>query len=234
MVAMRRAILLFALLETVVTGCTARQSPVLATPLVPANTIAAIPPASGWHAVVMPADQQALDVLPAQFRQAWHDVSSQYKTRLVAEGPVVEPDAAQPVPALPPGPYHCRLMRFGGSVGFKAYDPDICYVQPGADALSFTKETGVTLLNGWVYSDTDARLVFLGTVRTDPTTKAQGYGDANADHLAGYVERVSPFRWRLVLTRAGQGAALDILELVPVTPDVPGAKPAVPDPSSTD
>ena len=46
--------------------------------------------------------------------------------------------------------------------------------------------------------------------------------------VAGVIERVSPFRWRLVLTRAGKGALLDVYELVPVTPEVPGAAPAVP------
>ena len=39
-------------------------------------------------------------------------------------------------------------------------------------------------------------------------------------------------RWRLVLTQAGNGALLDIYELVPVTPLVPGAKPAVPAPEA--
>ncbi|RZM36073.1 MAG: DUF4893 domain-containing protein, partial [Sphingomonas sp.] len=34
-------------------------------------------------------------------------------------------------------------------------------------------------------------------------------------------------RWRMVLSRAGGGALLDVYELVPVTPKVPGAMPAV-------
>ncbi len=230
MAAMRRTILLFALLAGVTAGCSAHR------PLVLGNPAPASPPEPelGWHAVVMPADRQALDGLAEQFLRARRSVPARYGKRMATEGPIVQPNAAQPMPALPPGPYHCRLLRFGGRVGFRTYDPDICYLQPGADAMSFTKDTGSTLLTGWVYPDTDVRLVFLGTVRTSQRTKTQAYGDPDADNLAGIVERVSPFRWRLILTRGRQGSALDILELVPVTPDVPGARPAVPDPHSTD
>ncbi len=97
-----------------------------------------------------------------------------------------------------------------------------------ANRLSFTKQTGQNLPGGWLHPDTPGRLVFLGAVPPPGGKAAPLYGVHPAQDLAGVVERVSPFRWRLVLTRAGRGALLDIYELVPVTPAVPGATPAVP------
>ena len=81
-----------------------------------------------------------------------------------------------------------------------------------------TKQTGENLPGGWLHADSDRRLVFLGTLREKGETAAPPYGGAPARDIAGVVERVGPFRWRLVLTRAGKGALLDLYELVPVAP----------------
>ncbi|MEG8052635.1 DUF4893 domain-containing protein [Sphingomonas aerolata] len=69
--------------------------------------------------------------------------------------------------------------------------------------------------------DGDRRQVFLGTVRTTPAQVAPPYGTNPARDVAGVVERVGPLRWRLVMTRAGQGAILDLYELVPAPPATP-------------
>lgn len=66
-----------------------------------------------------------------------------------------------------------------------------------------------------------------GSLRPSADRSAAAYGTDFTRDVAGVVERVGAFRWRLVLTRAGV-ATLDIYELVPVTPRVPGAVPAVP------
>ena len=133
------------------------------------------------------------------------------------------------LPQLPPGPYYCRLLRFGGRPRFATFKPDFCYVEAGTDALAFTKQTGENLPEGWIFPDGDTRQIFLGTFRREGEPGGKHYGDDPVHDIAGIVERVSPFRWRLILTRAGGDAALELYELVPVPPEVPGAKPAVPE-----
>ncbi|MFT3977810.1 MAG: hypothetical protein QM688_11960, partial [Sphingomonas bacterium] len=60
-------------------------------------------------------------------------------------------------------------------------------------------------------------------------TGAKRYGDDPARDLVGLVERVSSFRWRLILDRtSARTGTIDIYELVPVPPEVKGAKPMVP------
>lgn len=231
---MRRVMMPFilSLSALAIAGCAARPKPVV---------VSAPPPpaeAKDWMNVATPADREKLAMLPGLFAHARSLAARRFRTKLAAEGPLVDPTAGLTQPALPPGPYHCRLIRFGGRAGFATYDPDFCYVDAPAGtgdseagvegAMSFTKQTGVTLPQGWLYPDGDNRAIFLGALRAGPSAKAPKYGANPADGIAGIVERVSPFRWRMILTRAGRGATLDMYELVPVTPEVPGAKPAVP------
>ncbi len=153
------------------------------------------------------------------------------RPKVVAEGPLLGPDAALELPAPPPGPYRCRLVRLGGRKGFPTFAPDFCYVEGDTAKLSFTKQTGSTLPGGWLHPDTATRLVFLGALPPAGEKDVPLYGQHPQQDVAGVVERVSPFRWRLVLARTGGGAVLDVYELVPVPPAVPGAAPALPAPS---
>lgn len=214
---MRRAAFTIALSSLALGACATRPKGVVeAEPIVEAVEL------KEWEGIVTPADRGRLAALPDQWRRALAGVPRRSAGRLAAEGPLVDPEIALDLPTPPPGPYHCRLVRFGGRAGFATFPPDFCYVEASGGGLSFTKQTGGNLPQGWLHEDTPKREVFLGT------TGPGRYADDPARDVAGVVERVSPFRWRLVLTRAGRGAVLDLYELVPVTPEVPGAKPAVP------
>lgn len=216
---MRRAVFAFALPPLVLGACAGKQ------PVSTLSTSAAVVeavPAKEWEEVATPADQAGIAALAERWASALDAVPRRSTARLRAEGPLAEPGAALEMPTPSPGPYHCRLIRFGGRAGFATFPPDFCYVEASEGRLSFTKQTGSNLPNGWLHEDTPTRLVFLGTMGPGR------YGDAPERDVAGVVERVSPFRWRLVLTRAGRGALLDVYELVPVTPEVPGAPRAVP------
>lgn len=216
---MRRAVFAFALLPLTLCACAARQ------PVPAAAAPAAVVEAARmkeWEEVVTPADQAGIAALPERWGRALDAVPRRSAARLRAEGPLAEPGAALEMPTPPPGPYHCRLIRFGGRTGVATFPPDFCYVEVNEGRLSFTKQTGSNLPNGWLHEDTPTRLIFLGTMGPGR------YADEPERDVAGVVERVSPFRWRLVLTRAGRGALLDVYELVPVTPEVPGAPRAVP------
>lgn len=214
---MRRAALALVLSPLALGACATRPKPVVtAEPVVEPVEL------KEWERIVTPADRARLAMLPDQWRRARAAVPRRAAGKLAAEGPLVDPTIALDLPTPPPGPYHCRLVRFGGRAGIATFPPDFCYVEASGGGLSFTKQTGANLPQGWLHEDSPKREVFLGT------TGRGRYGDDPARDVSGVVERVSPFRWRLVLTRAGRGAVLDVYELVPVTPEVPGAKPAVP------
>jgi hypothetical protein len=195
----------------------------------PVVVVEAPPPQPiGWRATASEADQMRIAGLPQLWTRALAAVPRRARTKLLAETKLVDPTAALELPAPPPGPYRCRLLRFGGRAGFQTFAPDFCYVDGDDKGVSFTKQTGSNLPGGWLHADTPTRQVFLGSLPKAGTTGVPRYGDDPVQDIAGVVERVSPFRWRLVLTRAGKGALLDVYELVPVPPEVPGATPAVP------
>ena len=59
------------------------------------------------------------------------------------------------------------------------------------------------------------RQVFLGTLMLPDESRAMQYGaDENRD-IAGYVERIGPARWRLVMPAPHFGSLLDVVELLP-------------------
>lgn len=217
---MRRAA--FALALSIALGACATRPKVAVAVAVEAAPVAEEVQLKAWERIVTPADRNRLVALPDQWRRARAAVPRRLARKVAAEGALIDPAIALDLPTPPPGPYHCRLVRFGGRAGFATFPPDFCYVEASGGGLSFTKQTGGNLPQGWLHEDSPKREVFLGTAGPGR------YADDAARDLAGVVERVSPFRWRLVLTRAGRGALLDLYELVPVTPEVPGAKPAVP------
>jgi len=208
-----------AMAATMLAGCAARTP--VAVALAPAPVAATPEPA--WAGLASADDQTALAALPARFVRARAAVPRRFAAKVSAEGALLDPATAEPLPQLPPGPYLCRLVRFGGKQQFRTFAPDYCYVDAAEASLSFTKQTGANLPEGYIYPDSDTRQVFLGTFRTAGDPAGRGYGKDPARDIGGIVERVAPFRWRLLLTRAGQGATLDLYELVPVPPSVPGA-----------
>lgn len=206
----------------VLAGCAARTTP----PVVVVEQGA--PEPTGWRALATPIDQQRLALVSWRWPRALRSVPARFRSQLKAEGKLLEPEAALELPAPPPGPYHCRLIRLGGRPGFRAFAPDFCYVDGDSSKLSFTKQTGSTLPGGWLHPDTPRQLVFLGAKPLTGEKEVPLYGQHAQQDVAGVVERVSPFRWRMVLASAGKGAMMDIYELVPVPPAVPGAQPALP------
>ena len=178
---------------------------------------------AGWEAAITASDRARLVSLPDVWAKTRASVPARAKAQLVREGALVDPAAALDLPALPPGPYSCRLVRLGGRAGFATFKPDLCTVDGSARSLSLTKQSGSILPGGWLFADTDRRQIFLGTFRRARMKSAPAYSVNPAQDVVGVVERVAPFRWRLVLTRAGGGAAVDIYELVPMTPRVPGS-----------
>lgn len=206
----------FALCGLLIAGC---QTTAPATR--PAVTVETESPE--WLRIAEAEDVKRLDGLASEWSQGLAQAASGRSARAVAaERELLRPDAAQPRPALPPGSYHCRVLRLGrtraGGAPFAANPPYYCYVEDAGELLAFTKQTGTDRPAGYFYPDTDARrLVFLGAIASTGRGRPPAYGEDRARNRIGIVERVGPFRWRLVMPRQS-GDALEVMELVPALP----------------
>lgn len=192
------------------------------TPPAPPEAVAAPPEADGWRGAIAEEDNARLDRLGDAWRDGLAEARGAGFARAIsAEDSLLSPDAALPRAALPPGSYRCRLIRLGAGprrAAFTAYPSYFCYVGVEDELLAFTKQTGSERPAGYVWTDTDVRGVFLGAMVQGNETAVRAYRQDSARDLAGVVERVGPFRYRVLFPWPRDGAKLDVLELVPAVP----------------
>ena len=174
-----------------------------------------------WRSVSSPEDADRIASLPAAWAQALGQARRAGFARAIAqEGPLLEPGTTLPVPAPTPGPYLCRLIRFGpptprGAV-LTAYRPFFCYVGVDGETLSIIKQTGTQRPSGYLWLDAEpSRLVFLGSMAAGAEERLIPYGADRRRDMIGVFERVEDFRFRLVVPWPRSGAVLDVYELVP-------------------
>jgi hypothetical protein len=173
-----------------------------------------------WMVAAAPADIDRIHRLDEAWLEALRQARSRgFRRAIEGEGALLEPDAALPRAAPSPGSYHCRVIKLGQQSGrgaaFAAYKPFFCYVDVDGDTLSIVKQTGSQRPAGFIYPDRDDRHIFLGSVALGDETSPLAYGDDEKRDLVGVVERVGPFRWRLVMPWPQSGAILEVFELVP-------------------
>lgn len=173
-----------------------------------------------WQSVATEADRRRLrDWWPAwqealaSARQAGH------AAQLAAQGPLLDPIAALPDPHLPPGAYRCRVIKLGaarsGGPAYVAYPWFQCRVGAEQDMVSLIKISGSQRQVGLIFSDTDRRAIFLGTLALADEASAMDYGTDASRNLAGIVERIGPKRWRVVFPRPAFESIVDVMELAP-------------------
>jgi len=188
----------------------------LAVPVEPA----AEPAPAGWRAIALAEDRDRLDRLELAWGEALGEARARgFSSRLGAEGALFDPEAGLPRAMPPPGPYRCRLIRFGGRRALTAYRPYFCDVAVEGELLSLTKQDGSERPGGYLWNDGDTRLVFLGAVALGAEPVPPAYGEDSRRDLVGIVERIGPFHYRLAMPWPPSGASLDLLELVPFVPD---------------
>lgn len=180
---------------------------------------------TGWRATITAEDSARLAALPAIWAAVRGQAERRSKTLWAGQDELVVADAALDHPALPPGSYNCRLVSLGQKTArgaaVRAFNPFFCYVRgEGANGLSFTKQTGTDLPGGWLHADGERRYVFLGAKQHKPGDNSLGYGAEGDRDLAGVVERIAPFRWRLVVPWRNGKPGLDVYELTPVPADL--------------
>ena len=178
--------------------------------------------APAWHDIAAAEDVEHI----GRIRTAWAEGLAAARAdglarRVAAEHDLLDPEAALPRPAPTPGAYLCRLVRLGGAVrgepGFASFRPFYCFVGIGdhGDRLSITQSEGSARPAGYLWDDPNGRrMIFLGALAPG-AGPVPAYGDDPARDVAGIVERIGPFRWRLVIPRPASGAALEIFEMEP-------------------
>lgn len=184
---------------------------------------------SDWKSIALPADRSWIALVEAAWQSALTEARARkFETAIAAEGPLLSPAAAMPRPAPSPGRYRCRVIKLGLSpenkgAGFAKFKPFYCFIAAEGSLLTFTKATGTQRPGGRLWDDGDKRLVFLGGVSPTGNEPAP-YGGDPKHNLAGVVERVDDFRWRLVTPGQSGDARIEVMELVPDTP--PPTEPA--------
>ena len=137
---------------------------------------------------------------------------------IAREGTLLEPDAALGGP-IPNGMYRCRVIKLGakteGMLDYVSYPPFACRVAQQGRLQSFAKLSGSQRLSGLIFPNDAVRQVFLGTLVLGDERSAMQYGEDETRNVAGYVERIGPNRWRLVMPRPHFESQLDVMELVP-------------------
>lgn len=144
---------------------------------------------------------------------------SGHSAEIASQGALLDPDAALGPPPIPNGNYRCRVIKLGaktdGMIDYVAYPAFSCRVAPERGIQSFTKLGGSQRIVGLVFSGDAMRQVLLGTLVLGDEQRAMQYGQDEARDIAGFVERIGPNRWRLVMPEPHFESRLDVMELVP-------------------
>lgn len=172
-----------------------------------------------WRAIANDEDVDRLDRADAAWDEALAIARrAGFARQISGEGALLDPGAALARAAPPPGSYRCRVIKLGGEGrgrAFRAFNPFFCHIGVEGELLSITKQTGSERPGGYLHADTDARLAFLGSMALGDESAPRAYGDDPARDMAGWFERVAPFRYRLVVPWPRGDGLLDVFELVP-------------------
>lgn len=175
-----------------------------------------------WRQVATDADESRLARIATAWQQGLGDVQRNHAREVRREGVLLQPQAALPRPAPTPGSYNCRLIKLGRATpktrAYESFKPFFCYVEVEGDLLTIVKQTGSQRPAGRLWEDDDPnRLIFLGSLALGDAQPPVAYGDDPKRDMAGVLERIGPFRWRLVIPWPQSTSKLDVFELTPVT-----------------
>jgi hypothetical protein len=187
----------------------------------PTVTIGPTPKSELWKQVATDADENRLGRIAAAWDEALAEANKVAAREVRREGTLLKPGAALPRPAPTPGSYNCRLIKLGKATAKgKAYEdfkPFFCYVEVEKELLTIVKQTGSQRPAGRLWEDDNtSRLIFLGSLALGDEDQPLAYGDNPKRDMAGILERIAPFRWRLVIPWPQSTSKLDVFELTPV------------------
>lgn len=174
-----------------------------------------------WKGVATAEDQDRLARIGLAWQEALVDAGRTNAAEIRREGKLLLPRAALPRPDPTPGSYNCRLIKLGKATPksrpFETFKPFFCYVEVEGGQLTIVKQTGSQRPAGRLWEDdVPTRLIFLGSLALGDETVPLAYGDDPKRNMAGVLERIGPFRWRLVIPWPQSTSKLDVVELTPV------------------
>jgi hypothetical protein len=174
-----------------------------------------------WHRVVTDNDRKRLRDWRATFSAAIDAAKkSGHSADVAREGVLLDPDAALGGGPIPNGTYRCRVIKVGaksqGMLDYVSYPPFTCSITAKRDLQQFAKLNGSQRQFGLIFPGDLLHQVFLGTLVLGDETRALQYGQDETRDVVGYVERIGPNRWRLVMPNPHFESQLDLIELVPV------------------
>ena len=178
-------------------------------------------PSSDWRAVATDNDRARLRDWRTAFVSALTAArASGHADDIAREGALLDPDAAAGGP-IPNGTYRCRVIKIGakspGMLDYVAYPAFACRVQQQGKLQAFAKLDGSQRQAGIIFPNDQLRGVFLGTLMLGDESRAMQYGVDQDRDVAGFVERIGPNRWRLVMPRPHFESIVDVMELVPAS-----------------
>jgi hypothetical protein len=191
---MRRLILSAALLA--LAGCAQFQS----------SPGVVVQPTLDWRSMATLSDRDRL----RDWRSAFVDGlraarAAGHSADLEREGVLLEPDAALGGGPIPNGAYRCRVIKVGakseGMLNYIAYPAFDCRIQQAGQVQDFAKLNGSQRQVGSIFPGDALRQVFLGTLVLGDEARAMRYGRDTQRDVAGFVERIGPSRWRLIMPR---------------------------------
>jgi len=142
-----------------------------------------------------------------------------HSAEITREGALLDPDAALAGPAIPNGMYRCRVIKLGardpGNLEYVSYGGFTCRVKQEHALQRLGKLSGQQRYVGLIFPGDAIHNVFLGTLVLADERRALQYGQDEQRDVAGYVERIGPSRWRLVMPQPHFESRLDVMELVP-------------------
>jgi hypothetical protein len=180
---------------------------------------------SAWREVATANDRERLrdwrktfvDALAAA-RKAGHG------EEIAKEGALLKPDAALGGATIAEGLYRCRVIKLGakseGMLDYVSYPAFTCRVRMQRNLVRLEKMTGSQRYVGLIFPNDAMRQVFLGTLVLGDETRAMQYSEDPDRDVAGFIERVGPDRWRLLMPKPQFESQLDVMELVPASQGV--------------
>jgi hypothetical protein len=177
-------------------------------------------PSRDWRLVITDSDRDRLRDWRTAFVDALRSArAGGHAADVAREGALLDPDAALGGGPIPNGTYRCRVIKVGektvGMLAYVSYPPFNCRIQQEGQLQGFAKMTGSQRQVGSIFPGDPLRQVFLGTLVLGDEARAMQYGRDTQRDVAGFVERIGPNRWRLIMPRPHFESLMDVMELVP-------------------
>jgi len=175
-----------------------------------------------WHQVATDYDRARLRDWRKSFADAVASArAAGHGAEIAKEGALLDPDAALGGGPIPNGSYACRVIKVGakspGMLDYVSYPSFACRIRQERDLQVFAKMTGSQRQVGLIFPGDVIRQVFLGTLVLGDEREAMQYGQDKSRDVAGYIERIGPRHWRLIMPAPAFESKLDVIELVPLS-----------------